>query len=75
MRLFKIETLLLSLPLRPLTEDSWLAVAAIIAIVVLIVYLAYSYVFKKKAKEQKRLTDVRNIRQQDIKEEKNEARK
>lgn len=48
MRLLKIETLLLSLPLRPLTEDSWLAVAAIIAIVVLIVYLAYSYVFKKK---------------------------
>lgn len=75
MRLLKIETLLLSLPLRPLTEDSWLAVAAIIAIVVLIVYLAYSYVFKKKAIEQKRLADVRNIRQQDIKEEKNEARK
>ncbi len=75
MSVFKIEPLLLMLPLRPLTEANWSTLVAIIAVAVLIVYLAYSYVFKEKAKEQQGLTDSRHIEEQDMKEEENEARK
>lgn len=64
MGLFKIGAIALMLPFRPLTQSNWLVVGAIIAIILFIIYLAYSYVFKEKAKVQ-----------QQIKEDKDETNK
>lgn len=60
MSIFKIGMIVLMLPLRPLTQGNWLVLGAIIAIIVLIIYLAYSYVFKQKAKAQKEMKEKRN---------------
>ena len=66
MDLIKIGTIALMLPPRPLTQSNWLVVGTIIAIIILIIYLAYSYVFKQKAKVQQVKED---------KDETNKARK
>ena len=60
MSVFKMGNILLMLPLRPLTEANWFTLVAIIAIIVFIIYLAYSYVFKQKAKTQDQMKEDQN---------------
>lgn len=67
MDLLKIGTIALMLPPRPLTQSNWLVVGTIIAIIIFIIYLAYSYVFKQKARVQQQMKED--------KDETNKARK
>ena len=74
MDLFQIGILLFELPFLPTSKGSWTLLTALIVVIILIVFLAYSYVFDKKKKEQQ-LANSRNINQHDTKEDKDEARK